>query len=63
MDNIGLAVARSFRRAFETSMYTLDPFAPTGAWDSIPHTRVDSLDEMLPHIDVLTPYVLLAPET
>lgn len=63
MGNIGLAVARIFRGAFNASVYALDPFVPADAWDTIPHTRVNSLDEMLPHIDVLTLHLPLTPET
>ena len=63
MGNIGLAVARIFRGAFNAPVYALDPFAATDAWADIPHTRAHNLDEMLPHVDVLTLHLPLTPET
>jgi len=59
MGNIGTAVARMFRGAFNSTVYACDPFAPADAWADIPHTRAQSWEEMLPHVDVLTVHVPL----
>ncbi|KAH7067310.1 D-3-phosphoglycerate dehydrogenase-like protein [Paraphoma chrysanthemicola] len=63
MGNIGTAVARIFSRAFNASVYACDPFAPVDAWSEIPHTRVQSWEDMLPHVDVLTLHVPLNAKT
>lgn len=63
MGNIGTAVARMFRGAFNAHVYACDPFAPADAWADIPHTRVKSWEEMLAHVHVLTVHVPLNDET
>jgi phosphoglycerate dehydrogenase-like enzyme len=63
MGNIGTAVARMFRGAFGASVYACDPFATTDTWADIPHTRVETWEAMLPHIDVLTLHVPLNEKT
>ncbi|KAJ4983093.1 hypothetical protein SVAN01_11432 [Stagonosporopsis vannaccii] len=63
MGNIGTAVARIFRGAFNGTVYACDPFAPADAWADVPHTRVQSWEEMLPQVDVLTVHVPLNEET
>lgn len=63
MGNIGTAVARIFRGAFNTPIYAYDPFAPAYTWSDIPHIRVLNFEEMLPHVDMLTLYVPLNAKT
>jgi phosphoglycerate dehydrogenase-like enzyme len=63
MGNIGMAVARLFHGAFNAPIYAYDPFAPADAWKDIPHIRVDNVDDMLPHVDILTPHLPLTPKT
>ncbi|KAL4933734.1 uncharacterized protein BDV17DRAFT_278874 [Aspergillus undulatus] len=63
MGNIGLAVARIFRRAFGSPALAYDPFAPKDAWHDIENTRVDNVEEMLPHLDILTLHLPLTPKT
>ena len=45
--------------------YRYDPYLPTDseAWKTIPYTRVTSLEEMLPLLDVLSLHVPLLPST
>ncbi|KAF9891059.1 hypothetical protein FE257_004994 [Aspergillus nanangensis] len=63
MGNIGRAVARVFRGAFNASVVAYDPFMPDSAWEDVPHTRVQRLDELLPVVDVLTLHLPLTPDT
>ncbi|KAF2019844.1 hypothetical protein BU24DRAFT_476892 [Aaosphaeria arxii CBS 175.79] len=63
MGNIGSAVARIFRGAFNASIYACDPFAPEDAWSDIPHKRVQDWADMLAHVDVLTLHVPLTAQT
>jgi phosphoglycerate dehydrogenase-like enzyme len=63
MGNIGLAVARIFHGGLGCSIVAYDPFAPAGAWPDISHTRVNTLEDLLPHADVLTLHLPLTPET
>ncbi|KAL4871700.1 hypothetical protein BDV12DRAFT_206003 [Aspergillus spectabilis] len=63
MGNIGLAVGRIFRGAFNSRIYAYDPFAPKDAWPDIEHTRVDNFEDMLPHVDVVTLHLPLTPKT
>ncbi|KAL4874439.1 D-isomer specific 2-hydroxyacid dehydrogenase [Aspergillus karnatakaensis] len=63
MGNIGLAVGRIFRGAFGSPIYAYDPFAPKDAWSDLEHMRVDNVEDMLPHVDVLTLHLPLTPKT
>jgi phosphoglycerate dehydrogenase-like enzyme len=63
MGHIGQAVARIFRGAFNSPIYAYDPFAPPDAWEDIPHIRIKDIDDMLPHVDILTPHLPLNPKT
>lgn len=63
MGNIGLAVARIFHGAFDSPIIAYDPFAPADSWPDLIHTRVNSLEEMLPQVDVLTLHLPLTPKT
>ncbi|KEF55279.1 uncharacterized protein A1O9_08933 [Exophiala aquamarina CBS 119918] len=63
MGNVGVSVARIFQGGFNAPIYAYDPFAPAGAWGDIPHTRVETIEAMLPHVDMLTLHVPLTPET
>ncbi|KAL2789077.1 D-isomer specific 2-hydroxyacid dehydrogenase [Aspergillus keveii] len=63
MGNIGLAVGRIFRGAFNSPIFAYDPFASKDAWSNLDHIRVDNIDDMLPHVDVLSLHLPLTPET
>jgi phosphoglycerate dehydrogenase-like enzyme len=63
MGNIGLAVGRIFRGAFNSPIFAYDPFASKDAWSDLDHIRVDNIDDMLPHVDVLSLHLPLTPET
>jgi phosphoglycerate dehydrogenase-like enzyme len=63
MGNIGLAVGRVFRGAFNSPIFAYDPFAPNNAWSDLDHIRVDNIDDMLPHVDILTLHLPLNPKT
>ncbi|KAK0640043.1 D-3-phosphoglycerate dehydrogenase [Lasiodiplodia hormozganensis] len=63
MGAVGTAVARMFVGAFGARVWACDPVAPKGAWADVEHVRVGTLEEMLPHVDVLTLHVPLTAET
>lgn len=64
MGAVGTAVARMFVGAFGARVWACDPGAPAGAWAGVvEHVRVGTLEEMLPHVDVLTLHVPLTEET
>ena len=63
MGNIGTRVARKFHAAFGTHILAYDPYVPRDIWSDIPHERLDSLDQMWPRVDILTPHVPLTAET
>jgi phosphoglycerate dehydrogenase-like enzyme len=65
MGNIGTAVARLFRGAFNCPLYAYDPFVPADRWSDLdlPHTRVELLEDMLPHVDILTIHAPLNAQT
>lgn len=63
MGNIGKAVARIFRGAFDAQVIAYDPFMPETAWSDIPHTRAQTVDEVLEASDVVSIHVPLTPET
>jgi phosphoglycerate dehydrogenase-like enzyme len=63
MGAIGTAVARIFQGAFQSTVYACDPFAPTDAWSDIRHIRVADIEDMLPHVEMLTIHVPLNAST
>lgn len=63
MGNIGRCVATIFRGAFEADVVAYDPFLPADAWADIPHTRAESVAEVLEAVDVVTVHMPLTPET
>lgn len=63
MGNIGTCVARKWLGAFDAKILAYDPHAPSTAWADLPHTRVHSLAEMLPQVDLLTLHLPLTPES
>ncbi|ETS74855.1 hypothetical protein PFICI_13339 [Pestalotiopsis fici W106-1] len=63
MGAIGTLVARMFQAAFACPVFAYDPFAPADAWPDIQHARVHSLDELLPHVDMVTLHIPLNSET
>ncbi|KAK5688052.1 hypothetical protein LTS10_000030 [Elasticomyces elasticus] len=63
MGAIGTAVARIFQGAFQSTVYACDPFAPADAWSDIRHVRANSVEDMLPHVEMLTIHVPLNAST
>jgi phosphoglycerate dehydrogenase-like enzyme len=63
MGNISHAVARIFRGAFNSPIVAYDPFLPAGAWQDVPHKRVETIDEILCSSDVVSIHVPLTSET
>jgi phosphoglycerate dehydrogenase-like enzyme len=63
MGNIGQKVARIFRGGLECSVVAYDPLLPKDAWSDIPHTRVETLEEVLEASDVVTLHIPLLPQT
>ncbi|GJN90865.1 hypothetical protein Rhopal_003879-T1 [Rhodotorula paludigena] len=69
MGNIGRQTAEKFRNACSCKLIAYDPYAPKEAWTkegrggALPHTRVDSIEEMLNQVDVLSLHLPLTPST
>ncbi|KAI9158631.1 D-3-phosphoglycerate dehydrogenase [Paramyrothecium foliicola] len=63
MGHIGEAVARIFRGAFEANIVAYDPYMAADAWSDIPHTRAQTVEEVLRASDVLSIHVPLTPTT
>jgi len=63
MGNIGQSVARKWLGAFDAKLLTYAPRSPAAHWSDVPHTRVATLHEMLPQVDVLTLHLPLTTES
>jgi D-3-phosphoglycerate dehydrogenase len=63
MGNIGKSVARKWLGAFDAKLLTYAPRSPADHWSDLPHTRVASLHEVLPQVDVLTLHLPLTAES
>ncbi len=63
MGNIGKSVARKWLGAFDAKLLTYAPRSPADHWRDLPHTRVATLHEMLPQVDVLTLHLPLSAES
>jgi phosphoglycerate dehydrogenase-like enzyme len=63
MGHIGRAVAKLFRGAMESEVVAYDPFLPADAWADIPHTRAQTLDELLVASDIVSVHMPLTPDT
>ena len=63
MGHIGRAVAKIFHGAMESEVIAYDPFLPADAWQDIPHTRAQSVDELLAAADIVSVHMPLTPET
>ena len=74
MGNIGQAVARVFHGGLNCGIVAYDPYLPwntdgsgtnisTRGWDTIPHQRVERLEELLEVSDVVSIHVPLTPST
>nr|POF14356.1 d-3-phosphoglycerate dehydrogenase [Quercus suber] len=63
MGNIGKHIAKKWVGAFECTIMAYDPYAPTGAWNDLEHTRVNDLDELLRVSDVVTLHCPLVEST
>ncbi|GAD95690.1 hypothetical protein CNBA0210 [Paecilomyces variotii No. 5] len=63
---IGQLAAQKFVGAFDGKILLYDPYVSVDSsslWNSIPHTRVESLEELVPLVDVLSLHVPLLPTT
>ena len=63
MGNVGTRTARKWIGAFDAKVVAFDPHAQADAWKDIPHSRVGSLHEMLPQVDLLTRHLPLTRES
>jgi len=63
MGNIGTRVAQKWRGAFNTNVIAYDPFAPKDAWPLIDHVRVESLNDIISRVDLLTLHLPLTAES
>ncbi|KAL6155952.1 hypothetical protein ACJQWK_05189 [Exserohilum turcicum] len=63
MGNIGQKVARIFQGGLNCRIVAYDPLLPKDAWSDIPHTRAETLDQVLEASDILTLHVPLLPQT
>lgn len=63
MGNIGKATARMFSIASGCKLIAYDPYAPADAWSDLPHKRVDRIEDILMHADVLSLHVPLTKST
>lgn len=63
MGNIGKTVASIFRGAYETPVFAYDPYMPAGAWSDLPHTRVESVEELFEAADNVSVHVPLTDAT
>jgi phosphoglycerate dehydrogenase-like enzyme len=63
MGNIGRRVARIFQGGLDCSIVAYDPLLPKDAWPDVPHTRVETLEEVLETSDMVTLHIPLLPQT
>lgn len=63
MGNIGRTVAEIFRGAFDAEVIAYDVFMPENAWPHIIHKRVQDVQEVIQHADILSVHVPLTDET
>lgn len=63
MGNIGKCVAQMFRGAFDAPIIAYDPFLPADAWSDIPHTRAETVEQVLREADVITIHIPLTKDT
>jgi D-3-phosphoglycerate dehydrogenase len=63
MGNIGYRTVLKWRGAFDADILAYDPHAPADAWSDVRHTRVASLKDMLPRVDLLTLHLPLTAQS
>ncbi|ETS81544.1 hypothetical protein PFICI_06546 [Pestalotiopsis fici W106-1] len=63
MGNIGKSVAQMFRGAFDAPIIAYDPFLSADAWSDIPHTRAETVEQVLRDSDVITIHIPLTKDT
>ena len=63
MGNIGIRAARYFYKAFDCKLLAYDPYAPSDAWQDLPHERIHDLKYLWPRVDLLTLHVPLTDTT
>ncbi|KAL7006245.1 hypothetical protein EMMF5_004131 [Cystobasidiomycetes sp. EMM_F5] len=61
--NIGQMYAKMMQGAFACNILVYDPYLPLEPWKAIRHTRVLSLEEMLPACDIISVHVPLLDST
>ncbi len=65
LGNIGSKVAKKWHGAFDMTVLGYDPGLPEAAWDSLPCPvrRCETLEDMLPQIDLLSIHIPLTPDS
>lgn len=63
MGNIGKSVAQKWLGAFGVKLLTYAPRSPADHWSDLPHTRMATLHDMLPLVDILSLHLPLTPES
>ncbi|KAH6639838.1 D-isomer specific 2-hydroxyacid dehydrogenase [Boeremia exigua] len=63
MGNIGHKVAKIFQAGLGCKIVAYDPLLPRDAWADTPHTRAETLEEILDLSDVVTLHIPLLPQT
>jgi D-3-phosphoglycerate dehydrogenase len=63
MGDIGTRIARKWHGAFDARIIAYDPYKPAETWPDIPHSRANSLAELLPQADILTLHLPLTAES
>jgi D-3-phosphoglycerate dehydrogenase / 2-oxoglutarate reductase len=63
MGHIGTRVARKWLGAFDCNILAFDPYAAAGHWNDLPHTRMHSLHDLLPQVDLLTLHLPLTEQS
>jgi phosphoglycerate dehydrogenase-like enzyme len=63
MGNIGRQAARKWIGACDAKLIGYDPVAPDDAWGDMPHTRAQSVEELVREADIVTLHVPLLPTT
>lgn len=63
MGNIGHKVAAIFHGGLGCRIIAYDPLLPKDAWADMPHTRAETLEQVLDLSDVVTLHIPLLPQT
>jgi phosphoglycerate dehydrogenase-like enzyme len=63
MGNIGRRVAKIFQGGLDCNIIAYDPLLPKDAWSDIPHSRANTLEDVLKVADMVTLHIPLLPQT